>query len=158
MKHDEKKIEEILEENDFDNLSLESKIRAEDSMKQYAEHMVQQTEKAFGGCTDCYGKGYSTVKDYEVARNYRKERSQIKYCSCDRGVQLKELNDDLVQQEREKAVSFAESIISLDKTPHYKYGGGEDSRNGFGELPDGGGRWNTPKEMAKSFIKAINQE
>ena len=45
MKHDKKEIEEILEENDFDNLSLESKIRAEDSMKQYAEDMVQQRDK-----------------------------------------------------------------------------------------------------------------
>lgn len=51
-----------------------------------------EASKAYGGCTNCYGKGYATVK--VQAGNYRVgfwELPPMKFCSCSRGKQLKKL-------------------------------------------------------------------
>ena len=55
---------------------------------------IVETEKAFGGCHKCYGKGYATVR--AGLRSYRTPpntnvKTRIKYCTCDRGKQLSEL-------------------------------------------------------------------
>jgi len=42
--------------------------------------IVLSTIKAFGGCMECFGKGYTTVKDGEM-----------QFCSCDRGQELEKL-------------------------------------------------------------------
>lgn len=48
-------------------------------------------EKAFGGCTECYGKGYSTTKVQAGSRRYGyKDMDPMHFCSCNRGQQLKE--------------------------------------------------------------------
>lgn len=47
-----------------------------------AAYAETETMKAFGGCTLCYGKGYSTT-------NMRTDGfMKIRFCSCGRGVQL----------------------------------------------------------------------
>jgi len=82
MIHDEKKIEELMKDK---NISIENMV------KQYAEHIRKQTEKAFGGCTNCYGKGYSTTKEFCTGRNYREEKNPVHPCDCDRGKQIAEI-------------------------------------------------------------------
>jgi hypothetical protein len=59
---------------------------------------IKDTEKAFGGCKKCYGKGYSTVIDFTTShadfigdKTYSKPNNPMRFCSCDRGNQLKSL-------------------------------------------------------------------
>ena len=59
---------------------------------------VHEVIKAFGGCTKCYGKGYSTskrqaqaFKDFGHEKASKWELDPVIPCSCDRGKQLKEI-------------------------------------------------------------------
>lgn len=59
----------------------------------------KETEKAFGGCKKCYGKGYATVRsgligyeDFGGDGFKTPPTNKIKYCTCDRGTQLQTLN------------------------------------------------------------------
>lgn len=47
----------------------------------------KDASKAFGGCTKCYGKGYSTQG--------HAGRMQIHLCKCERGKQLERVMDTL---------------------------------------------------------------
>lgn len=56
---------------------------------------VTKTEKAYGGCHICYGKGYATVNDrwagadeWTGKRYETGSRNAMKFCSCERGKQL----------------------------------------------------------------------
>jgi hypothetical protein len=57
--------------------------------------MVDHYSAAFGGCTDCYGKGYATVRevasghDEYTGQEYNEQLPLIRFCKCDRGMQLK---------------------------------------------------------------------
>lgn len=64
--------------------------------KQILELIVEardETAKAYGGCTKCYGKGYATVRK---GRSYRKNgiyktwemNEEMNFCTCNRGKQL----------------------------------------------------------------------
>lgn len=75
---------------------------AEDYLRQTLtadrEAVVRETEKAFGGCKKCYGKGYSTVIDSTTChadfigdKTYSKTNNPVRFCSCDRGIQLQAL-------------------------------------------------------------------
>lgn len=68
---------------------------------------LSQTEKAFGGCKNCYGKGYATTKRQATGRNYFEELSPILPCKCSRGEQIKEL---LSQAKAEGRKEMAEEI------------------------------------------------
>lgn len=55
----------------------------------------RETEKAFGGCTKCYGKGYATVKenythhaDFIGDKTYTTPAPIMRFCSCERGKAL----------------------------------------------------------------------
>lgn len=53
---------------------------------------VNRTEKAYGGCHRCYGKGYSTWRHGETYRGSTHNlRDEMKFCTCDRGQQLEGL-------------------------------------------------------------------
>ena len=53
------------------------------------EKRVKETEKAYGGCHNCYGKGYSTGAAIWTAKGKKwGDTNQMKFCSCDRGKQL----------------------------------------------------------------------
>lgn len=59
---------------------------------------VEETAKAYGGCTKCYGKGYATTLIFaEGAEDFggdgmpRRQLPPIRPCSCDRGKQLDRL-------------------------------------------------------------------
>jgi hypothetical protein len=64
---------------------------------------VEGTEKAYGGCKKCYGKGYATVRyglkyvaDFEGDKDYIDPiKTHMHFCSCDRGKQLKNLINQL---------------------------------------------------------------
>jgi|ERR1044071_939788 hypothetical protein len=60
-----------------------------------------QTEKAYGGCHNCYGKGYATFKTQHIGYGtdgdiggyegpYKRDMPVgMKLCTCERGKQLK---------------------------------------------------------------------
>lgn len=62
---------------------------------------VYDTEKAFGGCRKCYGKGYSTERvggasefsDFGPPKKVVVEGPHVRmnFCTCERGKQLKKL-------------------------------------------------------------------
>lgn len=68
----------------------------------------EKISKAFGGCTLCYGKGYSTsINGYSDEGTGEKwQEEEILYCKCARGEQLREhitrmaarLKKQLIQQ------------------------------------------------------------
>ena len=55
------------------------------------EEAVAAAEKAYGGCHYCYGKGYGTQTAAWVGRGYYKKLPTMKFCTCERGEQLKSL-------------------------------------------------------------------
>lgn len=57
--------------------------------------------------------------------------------------ELKELYDD---------------VKKSDKTNHYGYGKGKDSQNAYGQLPEGGKRWMTPRELMESRLHYLKQK
>ena len=84
-------------------------IEASDTDKQFHEAKAKiqelitqarlETEKAFGGCKDCYGKGYATVRsgiigyeDFGGDGFKTPPTNKMKYCKCKRGEQLATLN------------------------------------------------------------------
>lgn len=50
-----------------------------------------RTEKAFGGCKKCYGKGYATQIENWTGRGYSKAAPYYLPCTCDRGRQIETL-------------------------------------------------------------------
>lgn len=59
---------------------------------------LDKTEKAYGGCKKCYGKGYATVAygtissgDFVAGVSKSKVKNHIKFCSCERGKQLRQV-------------------------------------------------------------------
>lgn len=77
---------------------------ANQAINQLIAQKCKEVEKAYGGCRRCYGKGYATVKSQIVGYGtdgdiggyegtYKRDTPvQMKYCSCNRGKQLAELN------------------------------------------------------------------
>ncbi len=58
------------------------------------EDVLKETEKAFGGCKLCYGKGYSTEQQGYVGSSrdvFRGPKLEVHPCSCERGKQMQEL-------------------------------------------------------------------
>lgn len=64
---------------------------------------VSDTAKAYGGCTNCYGKGYATVNDRWHGHDTDTDigspggyvsggnANAMKFCKCERGKQLEKL-------------------------------------------------------------------
>jgi hypothetical protein len=61
---------------------------------------LEATEKAYGGCHLCFGKGYASYKsavswghgDVDLGATHgpgKRDTLEMRYCSCDRGKQLK---------------------------------------------------------------------
>lgn len=75
---------------------------------------LTEIEKAYGGCRNCYGKGYATARVGTSSRYGNATHDTIKYCICERGKQLealtgKKLNDtriDELNQVRDTIYSF----------------------------------------------------
>jgi len=70
--------------------------------RQKQEEMVEETEKAFGGCKKCYGKGYSTVTDSTTYhadfigdKTYSVPNNPMRFCDCERGKQLQKYTNQI---------------------------------------------------------------
>lgn len=69
----------------------------------WKQRAVDEVEKAYGGCHKCYGKGYASYKTQHTGYgtdgdiggfegHYKRDIPiEMKFCSCDRGKQLSEL-------------------------------------------------------------------
>lgn len=70
------------------------------SLKKVREKQAAETAKAFGGCTNCYGKGYATqIRNIHAAADFESDEafSQPLFpyvaCTCDRGKQIQKMWD-----------------------------------------------------------------
>lgn len=89
----------ILNENDLKGETLTA-------LERLVTEEVQLTEKAFGGCKKCYGKGYATWRHGETYRGATHNmRNDIKFCDCDRGKQLSGLVTEEVVAELKKIIT-----------------------------------------------------
>lgn len=68
---------------------------AKQALKTEIARAVEETEKAFGGCKKCYGKGYQSAIKSTVSRLGKHTKLEMVYCSCDRGLQLSELSKEV---------------------------------------------------------------
>lgn len=68
----------------------------------YLDREIAAAEKSYGGCHKCYGKGYATTIDYTSGYGtdgdiggyeglIRFKNDVMRFCTCDRGKQLKQL-------------------------------------------------------------------
>ncbi len=63
-------------------------------VKDFLLQETQRVAKAFGGCTQCYGKGYATVSEHVggtdewTHENFNWKLNPIRPCECDRGKQI----------------------------------------------------------------------
>lgn len=64
----------------------------------HERQLLENIEKAYGGCHKCYGKGYATVRDGTIGySDFGGEgfktpiTTKMKFCSCERGTQLSAL-------------------------------------------------------------------
>jgi hypothetical protein len=94
---------------------------------------IKETKKAFGGCTECYGKGYATVRygkqgfeDFGGEGFIIAPTTHIHFCLCDRGKQLKvyfsEAHASGRAEFKEEAIKIGEQMRSRlmnRKTPEY---------------------------------------
>lgn len=121
MSTDTHELDKILHEFELDvlgNKSTNSSVvqaksrsytdKAKQSIKALIESAIQEarkeTEKAYGGCQKCYGKGYATAIDYMSGHDtdqdigspggkFRFQNKIMRYCDCDRGKQLVSLTN-----------------------------------------------------------------
>lgn len=80
-----------IEANGWGNMSYEDRLRLIAFITTTATRVREETEKAYGGCHYCYGKGYGTQTASWVGRGYYKKLPTMKFCTCERGKQLEEL-------------------------------------------------------------------
>lgn len=67
------------------NLTLETI----DQILALLQTAIRETEKAYGGCHKCYGKGYATVrKGTTYMGKTTNLKTHLSFCTCDRGKQL----------------------------------------------------------------------
>lgn len=71
---------------------------------------LQTVEKAYGSCHKCYGKGYASVRHGETYRGKTTNmRTDIKYCTCERGKQLEELSALEINKARQELLDTVNS-------------------------------------------------
>lgn len=83
------------------------------------EQAREETAKAFGGCKNCYGKGYATVLQFAEAgmpdfdsddvRNKRWKLPEIRFCSCGRGKELKKRLEQARHDERKRCAEIVKN-------------------------------------------------
>jgi hypothetical protein len=78
----------------------------------------QETAKAYGGCTDCYGKGFASYSTAHIGRHYYKKVDNPVFCKCDRGKQLeaqvKKVKQAVEREVRAEVLDELESIAPTD--------------------------------------------
>ncbi len=62
----------------------------------------EKTEKAFGGCKKCYGKGYSTGAEVGIP---------VRPCSCDRGNQIRALISNTTDEADREMIQYMKNML-----------------------------------------------
>lgn len=85
----ENDIQEILEYRGIESLGKNFLSDVQNRIIPRMEVLQEETSKAFGGCTDCYGKGYATTMVQAGAARWGIwELDPIRPCHCGRGKQI----------------------------------------------------------------------
>jgi len=86
--------------------------RLHELLKSWRQAACKEAEKAYGGCHNCFGKGFSTFRHGETYRGTtHNEGTEVKFCTCDRGKQLEKYFKEAERAARE------DELITLDDTP-----------------------------------------
>lgn len=100
------------------SIKLTGKEQAKAKLQARVDRKVTETEKAYGGCRNCYGKGYATVNDRWGGRDTDQDigspggvvtggnANEMKFCTCSRGTQLKEAVDRKVAEALDSATAL----------------------------------------------------
>ncbi len=85
------------------------------------KEILEETEKAFGGCKKCYGKGYFTVLEHISGRGETdfgngdttifEELPRMRFCTCERGKGLKKEIENIRQADLADVRAFVEGKI-----------------------------------------------
>lgn len=93
---------------------LNSNPAYKEQVKSFLLSEIEKIDKAYGGCHNCWGKGYSTVKQFasgqgeslmgqgDVSIHY--ELPNMRFCACERGKALKVETEKAYQAGRKKAL------------------------------------------------------
>lgn len=119
---EEQKLEKFLSTLKIHNKDIDACLNdavAVKHLKQLIQAYIttkeEQTEKAYGGCHNCYGKGYATVNDRWSGNGSDGDiggfeghvsggnPNAMKFCTCDRGKQLEALITTKVEKEVREA-------------------------------------------------------
>lgn len=80
------------------------------ALSTYHQSQMEEVAKAYGGCTNCYGKGYSTYQGEYKARQYRWQDKKMKFCDCERG---KQLESQMEEREAEIRIDESKKVYGL---------------------------------------------
>ena len=63
-----------------------------DDIESIIEDHTTKIEKSYGGCYNCYGKGYATATTWATAKGKKWPTNDgLVFCTCERGKQLESL-------------------------------------------------------------------
>lgn len=105
------------ESQDFVN-DLIGKERLDQAAHQLNQ-MLEETAKAYGGCTNCYGKGYASVNERWHGHDTDQDigspggyvsggnPNAMKFCNCARGKELEKRLNQMPIEAKEDGVKFA---------------------------------------------------
>lgn len=102
----------------------------DDKIETAYEAGQEQSKRAFGGCSYCYGKGYSTQLEHYSGRGeadmgqgdvvINRQAPYYLPCSCDRGKQFEEAREEAYQagrkEENKKKIKQIEEIYVKHET------------------------------------------
>lgn len=87
------KIQRLLHDLELDVMDFDNTMQLFDT---YVKTEVNENSKAYGGCLDCYGKGYATQEsatigypDFVVDKGFKHHEHKMIFCECPRGRQLR---------------------------------------------------------------------
>ena len=82
--------------------AIENQVAANEkgleNLMQLIHQHTEQIHKAYGNCRKCYGKGYATKQEFVSGGGKKWKTSDIKYCECSRGEQLRQHIEQAVRE------------------------------------------------------------
>lgn len=122
----EKEFDEFLEAFNINwRVATYGEVVIESAVKNFIRTLLAQTEafttKAYGGCTSCYGKGYSTSKTYTSGaedfggEGFTYENNPYIPCpKCDRGKQIERLMEYTEAHTRRAVIEECRGSVPKD--------------------------------------------
>ena len=97
-------------------------------LDEYGAGQREEERKAFGSCTNCYGKGYCTVRIGSSSRYHSEIHLEYRPCGkCGRGKEI----EKLIQTARQKAFEEIEEVVNkLPDASYLKATGDDTALNG----------------------------